>query len=235
VSPPDDAPSDPRARVRRLAQEALAAGNATGWFERCYAEAAGDAAAVPWADLAPNAAFAEWAARPASLVGVRTAAVVGCGLGDDAELLAARGVRVTAFDVSETAIAWARRLHPASPVRYEVADLFVLPPAWRGTFDLVVEVYTLQALPRSVRPAAAAAIASLLAPGGRLFVFTRVRDDAPGGPPFDERDGGPPWPLGRAELAGTFAALVPVERVVEAPDPADPAVVRAHGVWRRAR
>jgi SAM-dependent methyltransferase len=230
-----DAPDPARARVRALAQEALAAGNATGWFERLYAEAGGDATAVPWADLTPNPAFAQWALRPASLVGVKTAAVVGCGLGHDAELLAARGVRVTAFDVSESAIAWARRLHPASPVKYHVADLFVLPPAWRGTFDLVVEVYTLQALPRSVRPAATSAILSLLAPGGRLFVFTRVRDDAPGGPPFDERDGGPPWPLGRTELAGFLAGLAPVERLVEAVDPADPAVVRAHGVWRRAK
>ena len=230
-----DAPQDPGARVRRLAQEALAAGNATGWFERVYVEAAGDASSVPWADLTPNPAFAAWAARPGTLVGVRTAAVVGCGLGDDAEFLAVRGVRVTAFDVSETAIAWARRLHPATTVRYEVADLFVLPPAWRGTFDLVVEVYTLQALPRALRAGAVAAITSLLAPGGRLFVFTRVRDDGPGAPPLDERDAGPPWPLGRAELAGYVATLLPVERVVETVDPADPAVPRAHGVWRRTK
>ena len=231
----DAPPEDPRARVRRLAQRALEAGDVTSWFDRLYVEAAGDATAVPWADLVPNPAFAEWAARPGTLVGVRTAAVVGCGLGHDAEYLAARGVRVTAFDISETAIAWAKRLHPASTVRYEVADLFAIPTAWRGTFDLVVEVYTIQALPRSVRTPAFAAIVSLLAPLGRLFVSTRVRDDGPQSPPFDERAGGPPWPLGRVELAGFVATLTPVERLVESVDAADPAVVRAHGVWRRPK
>jgi len=62
-----------------------------------------------------------------------------------------------------------------------------------------------------------------------------VRDDAAGSPVFDERDGVPPWPLGRAELAGYFAALAPVERVTEAVDPADPAIVRAHALWRRVK
>jgi SAM-dependent methyltransferase len=231
----DAPPEDARVRVRRLAQQALEAGDVTSWFERAYVEAAGDAAGVPWADLTPNASFAEWAGRPAALSGVRTAAVVGCGLGHDAEFLAARGIRVTAFDISETAIAWARRLHPASTVKYEIADLFAIPATWKGTFDLVVEVYTIQALPRSVRAPATAAIVSLLAPGGRLFVYTRVRDDGPGAAPFDERSGGPPWPLGRGELFGFFAALTPLERPVESPDPSDPAIVRSYGIWRRAK
>ena len=231
----DAPPEDARARVRRLAQQALDGGDVTSWFERAYVEAAGDATGVPWADLTPNAAFAEWAARPGVLSGVRTAAVVGCGLGHNAEFLAIRGVRVTAFDISETAIAWARRLHPASSVKYEVADLFAIPAGWKGTFDLVVEVYTIQALPRSIRGPATAAITSLLAPGGRLFVTTRVRDDGPEAPPFDERSGGPPWPLGRGELFGLFATLTPVERPVETVDPADSTIIRSHGVWRRTK
>src|SRR5262245_20987495 len=120
----NDGKDEARARVRKMAQQALAEGNATAWFERLYAEAGDDASVVPWADLTANHAFADWVLRPGSLVGVKTAAVVGCGLGHDAELLASRGVRVTAFDLSASAIAWARRLHPASPVRYEIADLF---------------------------------------------------------------------------------------------------------------
>lgn len=41
-----------------------------------------------------------------------SAVVVGCGLGDDAEALAAAGFAVTAFDVSGSAIAWAKERFP---------------------------------------------------------------------------------------------------------------------------
>ena len=221
-----------RAHVRSIAIDALERGAPTAWFETLYREASGDAAHVPWADLAPNAALATWA-TPRALAGVSTAAVIGCGLGHDAEFLAARGVRVTAFDVSPTAIEWARRLHPRSNVAYEVADLLALPPTWRGAFDLVVEIYTLQALPRSIREPAATAVVSLVKPGGRLFVFARLRDDAPGSPPFDEKTSGPPWPLGRAEIPQRLRGLVPEEPLVEVADPADRSVVRAHGVWKK--
>src|SRR5438105_2697348 len=145
---------DARARVQALARGALEKGEPTAWFEALYREASGDASRVPWADLAPNAALAAWAANPRALLGTRDAVVVGCGLGHDAEFLAAKGLAVTAFDVSPSAIEWARRLHPRSSVRYEVADLFALPPSLFGAFDLAVEVYTLQALPRAARAGA---------------------------------------------------------------------------------
>src|SRR5262245_33678429 len=94
-------PADPvRARVQALAREALARGESTSWFERLYREAKGDASHVPWADQAANAALAAWTASPRALAGARTAAVVGCGLGDDAEHLASKGLDVLAFDVS---------------------------------------------------------------------------------------------------------------------------------------
>jgi SAM-dependent methyltransferase len=227
-------PADPvRARAQALAREAVEAGRPTQWFESLYREAQGDASRVPWADQAPNASLAGWTARPGALDGVRRACVVGCGLGDDAEHLAARGVDVTAFDVSPTAIAWAKRVHPSTRVRYEVADLFALPAAWRGAFHLVVEVYTLQALPAKVRAEAARAVVSLVAPGGRLFLFTRLKDDAAGTPPFDERAAGPPWPLGRTEAADFLDALRVEEPLEETADPDDASIVRAHGVWRR--
>lgn len=224
-----------RAHVRALAQEALRRDAPTAWFDALYVEAGSDPSKVPWADLAPNAALVAFTARPDALAGARTAVVVGCGLGHDAEHLAAVGLDVTAFDVSPAAVAWARRLHPASAVRYEVGDLFALPATWRGAFDLVVEVYTWQALPRRVRDDAIAATRALLAPDGRLFVFTRVRDDGPDAPPFDEATGGPPWPLGRLELRRAVDGLTPDVAFVESPDPADPAIVRGAGVWRRRR
>ena len=223
-----------RARVRALATESVERGAPTAWFDALYREAGGDASRVPWADLRPNTALAAWAANPRALSHVKTAAVVGCGLGHDAEFLAARRIGVTAFDVSPAAISWAQKIHPRSKVRYEVADLFALPRAWHGKFDLVVEIYTLQALPRTVRGDAARAVVSLLRPGGRLFVFARLRDDGPGAPPFDERTGGPPWPLGRAEIPRLLSGLVPAERLIEVADPADPSIVRAHGVWKKS-
>jgi SAM-dependent methyltransferase len=223
-----------RERAQALARAALAAGRPTAWFDALYREAAGDASRVPWADLAPNASLAGWTETPRALEGVRRACVVGCGLGDDAEHLAERGVEVTAFDVSPTAIAWAKRVHPRSRVRYEVADLFDLPIAWRGAFDLVVEVYTLQALPARVRAEAAQAVVSLVAPGGRLFVYTRIVDDAAGRPPHDEAAAGPPWPLGRREVTDLLETLRVEEPLSETADPDDVSIVRAHGVWRRA-
>jgi SAM-dependent methyltransferase len=226
------ASDDVRRRAREHATEWLHVGNATGWFEPLYREAKGDPALVPWADLAPNPALLAWTEDPASLRGVRTAAVVGCGLGHDAERLAQRGVNdVLAFDVSPTAIEWARRLHPGSGVRYVVADLFDVPSAWRGAFDLVVEAYTLQALPVAVRGKAAAAVVDLVRPGGRMFLYARVRDDAV---PMDERVAGPPWPLGRREIAAMSSGLTVDVPLAEVVDANDPSVVRAHGVWRRA-
>src|SRR3954466_6471016 len=87
-----------------LAEEAYAAGDATGWLERLYADAGQDPARVPWADRTTNANLTEWLDRKDEHRG--TALVVGCGLGHDAEELARRGYDVTAFDVAPSAVAW---------------------------------------------------------------------------------------------------------------------------------
>ena len=43
-----------RARARQLSAESVAAGDATGWFERLYAEAEAGVSVVPWADGLPD-------------------------------------------------------------------------------------------------------------------------------------------------------------------------------------
>lgn len=182
-----------RARARALAQEALARGEPVAWFEALYRQAGGDPAQVPWADLAPHPALVAWLDRAGDLARAR-AVVVGCGLGDDAEEVARRGARVTAFDVSPAAVAWCRARFPGSPVDYQVGDLLDPPPTWREAFDLVVEVYTLQALPAALRARAARGVADLVAPGGRAVVVCRGRDEG-------EEVEGPPWPLARSDLA----------------------------------
>jgi len=161
------------------------------WFEQVYDLADGDPAAVPWADLAPKPALLNWlAANPGE--GLR-AIDIACGLGDNAEALAAADYRTKAFDLAHGAIEWARRRFPDSGVDYCVGDLFDLPPDWHGSFDLVHEYYTIQALRGELRQAAFAAIANLVAPDGTLFVVCRSRDE---GAAIE----GPPWPLSPGEL-----------------------------------
>lgn len=162
------------------------------WFDPLYAQASGDATQVPWALSGPAPSLVNWLKKNEGKG--RSAIVVGCGLGDDAEALAAAGFEVTAFDVSQSAIAWAKERFPNSAVTYTVADLFNLPTNWTKSFDLVFEFRTLQALPPEVRSAAIAQVASLASPGGTVLVATYTRED-------DEVFDGPPWPLSSLELS----------------------------------
>jgi len=179
-----------RGYARRLAADSIARGDATGWFETLYAAAEQGETTVPWADLTPNPRLAS---ALAGLTGAGRALVVGCGLGDDAEHVASLGFSTVAFDVSPTAIAVARRRFPRSTVEYVTADLLAPPEAWSGAFDLVVEVFTLQVLTGAARRTAFARLARLVAPGGRLLVIARARDE-------HEDPGVMPWPLTRAEI-----------------------------------
>lgn len=176
------------------------------WFDELYRRAGDDADAVPWSRPGPHPGLDHWAksaiGRGAGHAG--KAIDVGCGLGDNAEFLASLDYDVTAFDLSETAIDWAKRRFADTAVSYAVADLFALPVEWHGAFDLVSEVYTLQALPADLRQGALRAIAGLVAPGGRIVVVCLARDE-------DEHADGPPWPLARSELSGFGdAGLAPV-------------------------
>jgi SAM-dependent methyltransferase len=117
-----------------------------------------------------------------------TALDVGCGLGDNAECLAAAGAKVTAFDLVAEAVAWAKQRFPTTPVDYRTADLFDVPPEWRAAFDLVHECYTLQALSVALVPKALGVLASFLKPAGHLIVVARARGE-------EDDISGPPWPL----------------------------------------
>jgi len=199
ATPPN---SHDRSAARVLAdnvqKSAQAAGDPLAWFDELYLAANGDPALVPWAKLEPHPVLAEWIGRSGHLH-EGSAIDVGCGLGDNAEYLDEAGYDVTAFDLSQTAIDWARRRHPATAVSYHQADLFNLPSIWRGAFTLVHECYTIQALDAEIRRTAMAHIAALVAPGGTLLVICRSRAE-------DETAEGPPWPLARSELEPFVAA-----------------------------
>jgi SAM-dependent methyltransferase len=183
-----------RARARELAAGFAEKGDAFGWFDEFYKEAAGNNEQIPWADLEPNRFFKEWAERKGLKGNGRTALVVGCGLGDDAVYLDDLGFKVTAFDISPTAIEWARRLHKDRDIQFEVADLFQPFRGWLGAFEFVLEIYTIQPLPLEMRPQVIDAIASFAAPGGEIVVVTRARDD-------DEEPEQLPWPLSPKDLS----------------------------------
>ena len=217
-----------RAEARAMAEKHLARGDALGWFEALYAAASGDTGIIPWADGKPNPNLVSWLdAHP--LPAGRRAIVVGCGLGDDAEELARRGLDVTAFDIAPTAVAWCRRRFPASRVEYVEANLLHPPATWEGGFDFVFEAYTLQALPPSLRPDAIRSLAKLLAPDGQLLLVCRARE-------VDEPEGQLPWPLTREELDRLTTAAGLTEQSFEdfLDDTESPPVRRFRCVYRRA-
>jgi SAM-dependent methyltransferase len=177
--------------VRRIASASLEAGDPTGWFETLYARSRAGTAEVPWDLPEPSAHLRALDLPPGD---GRRALVVGCGPGRDAEYVAALGYRVTAFDISATAIGMARERHPGSTVDYVVADLLDAPAAWRQAYDLVVESSNVQALPAGIRAAAIAAVGTFVAPGGTLVVLAAATGRV------DTDGDGPPWPLTRAEI-----------------------------------
>jgi hypothetical protein len=200
----------------RLAARAVADGEPTRWFDELWSAAAADEVDTPWARTVaypPVVAHVD-AAGPG---GGRHAVVVGAGLGADAELLAAHGWRTTAFDLSPAAVDLARQRHPGSRVEYRVADLLDLPADLVGAADLVVEVFTVQALPPSLRAEAVAGVRSLVAPGGTLLAVQFVRErGTPAG-------AGPPWLLDEDEIRSLAGDGLVLDALDRHPHPSNPA------------
>jgi len=215
-----------RARVREIAQWYVDKGDFMGVFEALYAEAADAPEDIPWADMQPNPQLIAWLAAADRQRMGRRALVVGCGLGDDAEYLAAAGFDVTAFDIAPTAVALCQARFPESKVTYVVANLLDLPAELTDQFDFVVEIYTVQAMKRRYRSAALRGLASTLAPGGLLLIIARGREP-------DEDPGHMPWPLTKAEL-DEFKALGLQEASFERYfDQESPPVRRFRATYRR--
>jgi SAM-dependent methyltransferase len=212
---------DPEEVARRLAGESLASGSATGWFERIYVAAERGETAVPWGRGAPHPLLVEWAEARGLRGRGRRALVVGCGLGDDAEYVAGCGFATTAFDVSPTAVRSARHRFPHSPVTYLTADLLAPPADWSGTFDLVVEILTVQALPEPPRHQAIAQVGRMVAPGGTLLVVAAAREESDSVEP-------PPWPLTRREIDAFATDALSPARIEHIPHPDRPTAHR----WR---
>ena len=184
----DPAREDLRASINQWVSQALKESDPAGWFETLYAEAKENPERVPWALMKPNPYLLDWLVQP----GKGKALVVGCGLGDDAQAISAKGFEVTAFDISPTAIAWCKKRFGQTQVNYLVADLFALDPSWRGAFEFVFSARSVQSLPLNVRSQAIRSIVAPVAPGGTLLMITQMRSE--------EEPDGPPWPLSEVEL-----------------------------------
>jgi SAM-dependent methyltransferase len=213
--------------------EPLAASAVGEWFEAVYRDSRGDAAAVPWADLRPNPMMVAWlnAEAPGLIRPGSRVAVVGCGLGDDVSELACRGYDAVGFDVSHTAVEWARRRFPSLSAAMVQADLLALPSRLLRRFDLVIENYTLQALPPACRERAARAVASMACPRGHVLAVCTARgEDEP-----LETVSGPPWPLTASELSGLMeqAGMRPARPVEDFLDDDHPPVRRLRGLFSR--
>lgn len=161
----------------------MSAGDAERWDRKWTGASPGAAASVlvEFAHLLPPAG---------------DALDLACGLGSNAVLLAERGLRVQAWDVSPVAVEVVRgRLGDRGTAR--VVDLTEHPPAAQ-TFDVIVVTRYLE---RSLAPA----IVEALRPGGLLFAQTWARERV--------TDRGPSraeWRLAPGELLGLFAGLLPL-------------------------
>lgn len=183
-----------RERTKEIQAEFAEKGDLLGWFDALYEEAEGDNEKIPWADLEPNKFLVRFAEKTNLKGNNRKALVVGCGLGDDAKYLHDLGFDVTAFDISKTAIDWAKKIHSKTDIKFFVMDLFESPKEWYQEFDYVLEVYTIQPLPLEIRPNVIDAIANFVKKDGTLLVVTRGREN-------DEIPPELPWALSKQDLS----------------------------------
>jgi len=175
-----------------LGQRATADGAPTRWFDELWSAAESDEVDLPWdrSEAYPPVSREVESLGPGD---GRRAVVVGAALGADAEALSRAGWNTTAFDISPAAVRLATERYADSDVDYRVADLLDLPDDLVGVFDLVVEVFTVQAMAPVVRDDAVDGIRRLLAPGGTAVIVQFVRGET-------DPDDGPPWLLDEAEM-----------------------------------
>jgi SAM-dependent methyltransferase len=205
--------TDPDELARQLAAGSSAAGDPLGWFEPLYAAAGRGEAVVPWDRGAAHPLLVTWAQAHQLSGGAGRALVVGCGPGYDAEYVAGLGFDTVAFDIAASAVRAAQERFPGSQVQYRTADLLDPPADWREAFDLVVESYTVQALPDPPRRDAITSVGRMVGPGGTLIVIALARGE------HEDPGQGPPWPLTRAEIEAFAVPGVQPVRIEEVRDP----------------
>ena len=132
-------------------------------------------------------------------------AVLGCGRGHDARLLAARGYDVVGYDFSAAAVAAARALarRAGVTVAFEQRDIFTLGREAAHAFDGVWEYTCYCAIDPRRRDDYVETLARIVRPGGWLLACFF---------PLRAVNAGPPFPVSRAEVRRRFASAFRVER-----------------------
>jgi SAM-dependent methyltransferase len=133
----------------------------------------------------------------------------GCGSGENALLVASLGFSVLGVDVAETAVAMARAKAADRGIdaRFDVADAFDLASLGRS-FDTVLDCGLFHTFDRDERPKYVANLASVMKPGGTLYVLCFSDQGADAGP----------HPVREDELRAAFAASDGWDVVDIAPD-----------------
>ena len=196
-----DSIEEAREKMMKIFNRALQSEEPLSWFEELYHDSNRDRAMIPWDWRGPHPFVVDWA-RENKQVG--KALVVGCGLGEDAAFLSSLGWEVTAFDISETAIDWAKRIHNESNIKWVVANLLELSDSWMGAFDLVLEVHIIQAIPKEIGQLASNRLAPLVSDSGFLVCIGKLAE------PKEDPEG-PPWPLSMDEIESIGKKLDNVE------------------------
>jgi ubiquinone/menaquinone biosynthesis C-methylase UbiE len=160
------------------------------FFENIYKDSQGNEDKVPWAEMQTDKYLEEYLEMN---LGEGKAIVIGCGLGDDAAALEDAGFNVTAIDISQTAIDWAKERYDHTDINFFVQDIFELPTDMLAQYDFIFESRTIQSLPLEFRNRIIEAISSLMAPKAKALVIANGKEE---GEKFD----GPPWPLEYNEL-----------------------------------
>jgi ubiquinone/menaquinone biosynthesis C-methylase UbiE len=147
---------------------------------------------APWDIGRPQPAIARLAAAGGFAGTVLDA---GCGTGEHALLVAALGLPVLGVDVAETALAIAREKAAARGIEAEftAADAFRLERLGRS-FQTVLDCGLFHTFDGDERPGYVASLASVIQPGGTLYVLC-FSDEVPGTGPH---------PIRRDELSAAF-------------------------------
>ncbi|RKE94860.1 class I SAM-dependent methyltransferase [Ichthyenterobacterium magnum] len=159
------------------------------WFETLYSKSNEGGKDIPWANMAPHPIFKNWITKNPNKGQGKTALVIGCGMGDDAIELESHGFTVTAFDVSNNAIALCKTRFPNSKVKFLQADLIEGITEWHRKFDFVLEIFTIQALPPKYEKTLIQNISDFVADNGKLIIITEIQQEK------RTYKNGPPWLL----------------------------------------
>ena len=158
---------------------------ASAWFDEMYQENRETQEKIPWARQAVNPLLQSYLDENREHKG--TALVIGCGLGDDAHALELSGYKVTAIDVSESALAQAKERFPKSSICFKKQDIF----EYEAEFDFVFEAFTIQSLPLEFREKMIKAVAKRVAKNGTLLIVAHK---------LEHEFQGPPYPLTKEEI-----------------------------------